>query len=369
MVVLEFTRSRFARSAFAWGGWLLVLAVSGAFIWFVIATSTEPEAQSTVPKPPFAQVGRQDNDAPVWSLAFSPGESRLAWATAAGGVWLQDLGTGRALLLERGAMSSAQSLAFSYDGRVLAVAGHGRAVRLWDTETGTVLPGLGDRAETGRCIAFSPAGKLLAVGGSGGGRRQGGAVTLWDWEGRRRLLTLPGHSGGINALAFAPDGSRLVSGDSAGIAKLWDVATGQERASLRACEPGAGVTAIAISADGTLLVTAGYLDRSVRFWDAASGAPRGDLLRTDSGVTALAFSPDGTILALARGDGTIPLWEVAPARERGALRTPGRGLQSVAFSSDGRLLATGGMDGTVRFWDLVQALGGQSSAKDRARGD
>jgi WD40 repeat protein len=194
-------------------------------------------------------------------------------------------------------------------------------------------------------------------------------VTIWDWEARRRLITLQGHSSGITVLSFAPDGSRLVSGDSAGIVKIWDVTTGQERASLWACEPGGCLTAIAISPDGARLATAGFLDRSVRFWDAASGEPRGELPKSGSGVTDLAFSPDGATLALARGDGTIPLWDVARARERGALRTQGRGLQSVAFSSDGRLLVTGGMDGAVRFWDLAQALGGPSSAKDRARSD
>jgi hypothetical protein len=75
MVVLEPTRSRFARWAFAWGGWLLVLAGSGALTctWFLIATSTETGTPSTEPEPPLAQVGRQDDDAPVWSLAFSPG--------------------------------------------------------------------------------------------------------------------------------------------------------------------------------------------------------------------------------------------------------------------------------------------------------
>jgi WD40 repeat protein len=75
-------------------------------------------------------------------------------------------------------------------------------------------------------------------------------VTIWDWEGRCRLVTLQGHSSGINALAFAPDGWRLVSGDSAGMVKIWNVITRQERASLRACEPGGCLTAIAISPDG-----------------------------------------------------------------------------------------------------------------------
>jgi hypothetical protein len=65
MVVGEPTRSRFGRWAFAWGGWLLVLAGAGALAWFTLATSGEPETQSPEPKPPFAQVGRQDNDAPV----------------------------------------------------------------------------------------------------------------------------------------------------------------------------------------------------------------------------------------------------------------------------------------------------------------
>jgi WD40 repeat protein len=368
MVVLEPTRSRFARWAFAWGGWLLVLAGSGALTWFLIARSTEPETPSPEPKPPFAQVGRQDNDAPVWSLAFSPGTTRLAWGTIAGDVYLKELAPGRTFHLQHGPAGSTRSLAFSPDGRVLAVAGQGRAVRFWDVETGTELTGLESGFEVVWCLAFSRAGKLLAVDHSGRERRRG-EVTIWDWGGRRRLITLHGHAAGINTLAFAPDGSWLASGDSAGIVKLWDVTTGQERASLRACENPPGVTAMVISPDGTLLVTAGITDRSVRIWDAASGAPRGELLRTGSGVTDLAFSPDGTTLAVAQGDGIAALWGVAPPREQGSVRAQGRGFQSVAFSSDGRLLATGGMDGAVRFWDVAQVLGGQSSAKERARGD
>src|SRR5262249_49338069 len=149
----------------------------------------------------------------------------------------EELATGRTLHLPHGPAGSTLSLAFSHDGRVLAVASQGRAVRLWDAETGTGLPGLEGGLGEVRCIAFSRAGDLLSVGDSGGGPGRG-AVTIWAWEARRRLITLNGHSGGITVLAFAPDGSRLASGDSTGIVKLWDVATGRERASLRACEPG-----------------------------------------------------------------------------------------------------------------------------------
>jgi WD40 repeat protein len=182
-------------------------------------------------------------------------------------------------------------------------------------------------------------------------------------------MTLHGHSSGIHVVSFTPDGARLVSGDSAGIVKLWDLSTGQERASLRAREPGGGVAALAISPDGTVFVTAGFLDRSVRIWGAASGDPRGELPKTGSAVTDLAFSRNAKTLAVVNGDGTIAFWEVNLKRERAVLRTSGRGLRAVAYSADGRLLVTGGMDGAVRLWDLAQVLGTEVHRKDRTQGN
>src|SRR5262245_13272408 len=123
MVVFKSTRFRLARWAFAWGGWLSVLAGSGALIWFVTATSAEPEARSTAPEQPFAQVGRYDYHAPVGSLAYSADGSYLAAATLTGEVWLEQPATGRVVRLERRHGGSLQSLAFAPVGHVLAVVG------------------------------------------------------------------------------------------------------------------------------------------------------------------------------------------------------------------------------------------------------
>src|SRR5262249_28283091 len=81
MVVSKQTASGFAGRASALGGWLLVIAGFGALSWLIIATRTRPEAELAESERPFAQVSRRHNDAPVCSLAFTCGTSRMAWGT------------------------------------------------------------------------------------------------------------------------------------------------------------------------------------------------------------------------------------------------------------------------------------------------
>jgi WD40 repeat protein len=225
-------------------------------------------------------------------------------------------------------------------------------VGLLDAESGEEREPLAlDRGNNAMHVAFSRDGKHMATRGFGG------KLTVWEWASRRRLAALKIRHGSVGSLAFSPDGSTLAAGDSAGLLGLWDVNSGEEQTTFRAHEPGDGVTAVAFSPDGTGVVTASFLGRTVRLW-TPDGEMRAALPRVDSGVWALAFSPDGTLLAMARGDGIASLWGLAEARELGSLRANEMGLQSIAFSGDGRVLATGGRDGCVRLWDVDRALSG-----------
>ena len=80
----------------------------------------------------------------------------------------------------------------------------------------------------------------------------------------------------MRAVAIAPDGTWLASGGDDGSVRIWDPATGQQRATLTG--HAGPVTAVAIAPDGTWLASAGGVATgSVRIWDPATGQQRATL--------------------------------------------------------------------------------------------
>ncbi|MFI6518991.1 AAA family ATPase [Spirillospora sp. NPDC050679] len=167
----------------------------------------------------------------------------------------------------------------------------------------------------------------------------------------RVRLRLGGHRDWVDGVAWSPDGALLATASRDGTARIWDAATGAERAVLdghRDC-----VEAVAWSPGGDLLATAGR-DGTARVWRREpGGAFTGRaVLRGHSGcVEAVAWSPDGTRLATASRDGTARVWDAATGDRLLALRGHGDWVRDVAWSPDGRRLATCSHDRTVRVWE------------------
>jgi WD40 repeat protein len=147
----------------------------------------------------------------------------------------------------------------------------------------------------------------------------------------------------------APDGSWLASGSSDSTVRIWDVASGRERAVLTGHT--GPVDAVVVAPDGSWLASAGR-DRTVRIWDVATGRERAVLTGHTSEVVAVAVAPDGSWLASADRDRTVRIWDVATRHARALMRVDNDIRTCGWLGSDA--LAVGGSAGLYLFSFLTR---------------
>jgi WD40 repeat protein len=160
------------------------------------------------------------------------------------------------------------------------------------------------------------------------------------------LMTLAGHTDEATACAFSPDGRRIVSGSGDKTLKLWDAQTGAELATL------AGhidqVSACAFSSDGRRIVSGSF--HSLKLWDAQSGAVVATL-RFQWGVRACAFSPDGSRIVSASDAESLKLLNAETGAELATLAGHTDWVNAWAFSPDGSRIVSASNDRTLKLWD------------------
>lgn len=231
-----------------------------------------------------------------------------------------------------GNVGGRRSVDFTRDGRQFATFGDDRYLRVWDVRTGRALSE----------VRVNPAAVEIEEDDEDDPKD-------WLWR--------------ADCTELVADGTRLLMSKGKEI-YVFDVQTGLEQEMFESETFGAD--AMAVSPDGTLLLTLGRTPRTggdalartvaVLLRDFQSGEVlwQMDLPKTTRG--AVAFSGNGRRMAVALGEpyNQIRVWEVKTKQEIKRVEN----LISVRFGSvlalspDGRWLGCAATDGTALIWDL-----------------
>ena len=190
---------------------------------------------------------------------------------------------------------------FSPDGRTILVSELDQPLKVFSLD-GAKNPeeGMPRPSQVFWEMSFSPDGRKLLTKDTNG-------FQLWDAGTFQRLQNWKEPTG--TTCLFYPDGKRilLVTG---GFPHCWDAATGTELELPRFHAEG-GLSKGVFSPDGRRILTAGS-DGVARLWDVATGQTLGPPLGRDS-TSQVAFSHDGRKLITAGRHGRITVWnEPAP---------------------------------------------------------
>jgi WD40 repeat protein len=332
----------------------------------------------------YFQIGVGDGEQ---SAAFSPDGTRIVTVGGQSGaheatVW--DARTGAELLTLTGHTNKVLCAAFSPDGTRIVTGCMDGTAKVWDASTGTARLAMNAHRGQLHTVAVSPDGTRIISGG--GEPEKPGDATVWNARTGLALFELKGLKGTVMSAAFSRDGTRLVTGGAiqtgqdkegfpiwTGEAIVWDAGTGAALLELKGFKE--GVNSIAISRDGTRIITGGGEpgqdgDKSeLKVWDAQTGAVLFDLTKEGEGGgifghtgASVAFNSDGTrfVAGGLKWKGTEGNWAMVRDAATGASLLELKGhtgpIECVAFSPDGTRIVTGGggeQDHKALVWDAT----------------
>ncbi|HVK19132.1 MAG TPA: WD40 repeat domain-containing protein [Fimbriiglobus sp.] len=329
----------------------------------------------------------------VWAVAVSPDGKQIVSGGADKAVRVYDAGSGKLVKTLTGHKGAVPAVTFVGNAAVASASGD-KLVKVWDVASGNAADLVGHGAAV-LAVAADGAGRLLVSGSADRSVRGWDPATgkvLWTWSGKSAVCALAvrtdgkrvavgtadgwltllapagsdapkvvgsvsAHGAGVAGVALSPDGSRAVTCGGDGLVRVWNLpesgpptASGKFETPTRNGPDAAPVTAVAWSADGRLIASAGA-DGVTRVWDVQAGNEVRGFRGHTEWVTSVGFLPDGKGVVSAGVDKAVRLFELA-SREMASPPGHTQPVRGVAISRDGKFAATGSLDKTVRVWDL-----------------
>lgn len=277
-------------------------------------------------------------------------------------VWrVSDRRTLQVIALPRNNIS--RRLVWSPDGLWIAVTTGSDYEGVWifNPNSGKLVRRLSYRGRTGAnnsqlAAVFSPDGKTLLTGiGASGipGSAVDHPIVQWDYMTGKVLQTFKGHSNGVLSLAISPDGSRLVSSGYDKKVHIWNVKTQTIEQTLTGASD--TVWSVDWSRRGNF-IAGGVNNGDVVLWKNTSGSTWSSTIWGLAHVQAVGrvrFRPNSKILATSTkgspiaitantgfDDRAIRLWDVSSNELLRTMYGHAAIIEGMSWSPDGRWLSS-----------------------------
>ncbi len=273
----------------------------------------------------------------VSSIAIAPNGKMIASGSVDLTVKIWDTATKECLASMEGHDGEVKALAFSPDGKFLASGEMYKKVKIWDTATHKETTMYTDIEGAVTGLVYSVDGKRLF------GSSKDSFARVWTIGSLADAKKLA-HSYPVNGIAISPDGKLLATMDDGGNVSLWNTTTLLKSKTLKHSTEGRGV---AFSADGKLLVSVG--DDKLKLWDVATGTEKAGIKAEANTAT---FTPDGATIVVGTQDNLVLYLNAADLGLKFKSDKHERPVTGVVITPDGKTAFTSSMDYTLRVWGI-----------------
>lgn len=308
----------------------------------------------------------------ITALAFTPdGKKLVAGGHHELTVW--NVETGKLEKRIRVRAERTKAMLFMPDGKLVVAGsrpGQEGDVRVYDINSGNarmengvaIVDGVNDKIavmlkqlldadDEVLCLALSPDGKKLASGGCDR------VVNVWDLSAgilnAKLEQSIENHADWVFGVAFAGDNQHLFTCSRDKTAKVWDLKT--KESVLTFPDHQNGVFGVAAKADGKIGYSVG-MDNQLRSWNAA-GDQAGKQIRATGGhggaILKLVQVPKQPLLVTCSEDKTVRVWNADTGAAVRTLSGHGDYVYGLAVSPDGLLVAASSFDGEIKIWKLA----------------
>ena len=174
----------------------------------------------------------------------------------------------------------------------------------------------------------------------------------WTTRSKASLTrTLIGHQKVVLSVGFTSDSQIIFSSSHDKSIRFWQVASGKLKGIINETS---GIVLASLSKDGQLLFTTSE-DKSIKVWNADTGKRLYNPLKGHSDrINALIVSPDGRTLISGSQDKTVKVWKLETDGGQIIHTLMGHNgfVYTLAVSPDWRIIASGSSDKTVFLWDI-----------------